>query len=286
MVIIQSILGTMQSFFGFPIFPNVTNIFEGNRNYLAFIFPSISSLVQQGTGTFEHFNELGGLLSLTVPIIFGWWFYNKSKTRLAILLISSLGLITTFSRGALLGSIVGISFMLILNSNKKVMNKIVFISAFALIFIAWKYISDYYSMTQNLSIRYDTWTFAWQYASEHPLELIWGYGIYFFHNNILGLQDTITNLHSGQLQILLELGIIGITLFLSSFIATIKKAIKEKHPVSITFVSGIIGFFIHQLFDNSLFSYIATIYFIFIAIVQLSLTNEDIQNLFSKKGTN
>ena len=111
-VVLESLIGISQSLFSFPVFPNVLDtLFKYDRNYFAFIFSSISPLVTQGSGTFGHFNGLGGLLSLTFPIFFGYWYCNKKNLiRIILLSITFLGLITTYSRGALIGTLVTFSF--------------------------------------------------------------------------------------------------------------------------------------------------------------------------------
>ena len=79
-VVVESLIGISQSFFSFPLFTNIlSNFYSFGRNYFAYIFPSISPEVIQGSGTFQHFNGLGGLLSLTFPLFFGFWYSNKEK---------------------------------------------------------------------------------------------------------------------------------------------------------------------------------------------------------------
>ena len=114
--LIQSLLGISQSFFGFPIFENITSVvYESGRNYLSFIFPSIGSMVRQGTGTYEHFNGLGAYLAIALPIAYGYYKSDKTTLRLVVLGVLFLGLVTTFSRGALIGSIIGILLCILFN---------------------------------------------------------------------------------------------------------------------------------------------------------------------------
>ncbi len=282
LAVIESILGMSQSLFGFPYFSNASEIFQSDRNYLAYLIPSISSFVTQGTGTFEHFNGLGGLLSLVFPYIFGWWYSKKNNSRLFIMLIVFGGLFMTYSRGALIGSIVGIFYIIYMspNRNKNIWKMIVFISIIV-IFVFWNVINDYYNATENYSVRDYAWTVATSIALENPSKLLWGYGMYYFQNNVMGFYGTITSLHSGQLQIFLELGLIGIMLFLISFWEAIKNSITDKNILSISLAGGVLSFFTHQLFDNSMFNEIAVVYFIFIGIIKKNHIDKLCQTIFS-----
>ena len=260
-VVLESLIGISQSFFSFPIFPNILGtLYTYSRNYLAYIFPSLSPQVTQGSGTFEHFNGLGGLLSLTFPIFFGFWYSNKKKIlRIILMIITFLGLITTYSRGALIGVIFAFSFFFLFFS--KFSRKKKFAISLFLIFILIAFLSNdienYYYSTQNFTIRMDTWKIALNYAANNPLKLIFGYGVFFFRDNILGFKNIPQNIHSGQLEIFLELGIVGFILFCKFYFQIIIQALKFRNNIVIlSFSAGLISFFIHQLVENSFFGFL------------------------------
>ena len=171
-VVIQSLLAISQSLFGYPVFSNIlSDLYGGNRNYLSILFPSISSYVKQGSGTFEHFNGLGALFSLTVPILFGFWYANKNEPiRLFLLIVTVLGLICTFSRGALLGSIIACYSIIALNSKfKKTTFMICVFLLTILVFFLKNNIEVYFSNSLNLNSRIDTWLLAIQEFRFNPL---------------------------------------------------------------------------------------------------------------------
>ena len=106
-------------------------------------------------------------------------------------------------------------------------------------------------------MRKEIWRIVWNYAINNPLNLIFGYGIFFFRDNILGFGGIPKDIHSGQLEILVELGIFGIILFSKFFIQSIFQVIKNRENIlKLSILGGLISFFIHQLFDNSIFGYL------------------------------
>ncbi len=284
-VFLEAVIGISQSFIGFPVFPHIVDeLYTHDRNYLAYIIPSISSLVNQGSGTFEHFNGLGGFLSLTVPIIWGYWLSNKSdKPRFIILLIAVLGVITTYSRGALLGSIIGIIFIYLYRSNvskTKIFRNLLIISVL-IILVGGSIIQNYYQSTENFSSRFDTWSFAMDIALRNFDKLIFGYGVFFFRENFLGLAESLTDLHSGQLQIFLELGIVGFILFMILFIKAIKKAVKENNILKLSLAGGVLAFFFHQLLDNAIFSFTGILMFGIIGIINSDISLKSFEKIWS-----
>ena len=272
-IVIQSILAISQSLFGHPTFPDILpDLYGSNRNYISILFPSISSYVKQGSGTFEHFNGLGGLFSLTVPILFGFWYANKKEPmRLFLLIVIVLGLISTFSRGALLGSIIACYSIIVLNSKFKKTNFIIYVFLTTILVLILKNnIEAYFSSSLNLNSRIDTWLLAIQDFRLNPLRIIFGYGNFYFHKEILiGEKGVLSNLHSGWLQILLEQGILGFLLFFIPLIKIFKGVLSQKKNLFVlSIMGGIIGFLIHQLFDNSMFSLLAFLMFSFIGILK------------------
>jgi len=278
-VIIESLFGISQSFFGEPIFSNIVKeVYQSERNYFIFIFPQADALVNQGYGTFEHFNGLGGLLSLTFPVFFGFWrAKSNSLLRFVFMCLVFLGLITTYSRGALLGAIIGTSFIIILNSKSpKLKSLILLLVGIIIMLYYWGILQTYIETTGNISSRVKTWAIAFDYALKTPGEFFFGYGVFFFKRELLGVGQTLSNLHSGQLQILLELGVFGFLLFIIPFIRVFFSLFKNQRDLfSISLAAGIMSFFSHQFFDNSMFGLLGVIMFCFLAILEFSLKHRN-----------
>jgi hypothetical protein len=278
-VIIQSLIGVSQSFFGWPIFSNIVDsLYQSHRNYFTYIIPNVSALVKQGSGTFEHFNGLGGLLSLTFPIFFGFWrAKRKSILRLWLMCVVFLGLFTTYSRGALLGAMIGSLFVFVLDSDvSSFKSLIVSLASIILVFIFLGTLQLYIHSTGNITSRVNTWFYAINYALQDPGRIIFGYGVYFFKKETLGIGPTLTNIHSGQLQILLELGIFGFSLFMLYLCKMFLLFLRVKRDLfKISLVAGVLGFFIHQFFDNALFGLLGIVMCCFLAILKPRLNKKN-----------
>jgi O-antigen ligase len=283
-ITLESILGISQSFFSFPIFTGVIqNAFISDRNYLAYIFPSISPFVTQGTGTFESPNGLGALLSLVFPLIFGFWYSNrKNFLRILLLVISFLGLLTSYSRGALIGVLFTSLFFPLFLSRLSIRKKIVIFSFIIIFFIVFlsNYVENYYLATQNLTIRIKIWDIVWNYATKDPLRLILGYGIFFFRDNILGFEGIPKDIHSGQLEILMELGIVGFVIFCSYYFKMIFQALKFRNNILIlSIAAGLMSFFVHQLVENSFFGYAGILMACLMGILKFLINNNNVDVL-------
>ena len=295
-VLIESLIGVSQSFFTFPVFTNIVNdfninaLFVNNRNYLSYIFPSLSPEVTQGSGTFSHFNGLGGLLSLTFPIFFGYWFCNKKRLlRIILLSITFLGLITTYSRGALVGVLFAFIFFFLFLSKFSKRKKIFFsLFLFFMFLVLLNHdIENYYMSTENFTIRKETWEIIWNYAINNPFNLIFGYGIFFFRDNILGFGGLPKDIHSGQLEILVELGIVGLFLFCKFYFQVISQSFKYRDNILIISIScGLLSFFIHQLFDNSVFGYLGILMICLFGVLKFLMqgNSEEILNWWTDKN--
>lgn len=103
---VEASIGILQTLSGFPTFSRWDDrVFSDSRNYLAILMPGLPSQVRMATGTFQHFNGLGALLCTAVPLAFSRGQERKSLPRVMYFLLVGVGLVCTFSRGALLGAV-------------------------------------------------------------------------------------------------------------------------------------------------------------------------------------
>jgi hypothetical protein len=261
---IQSVIGIAQTIFSVEFYHyNLTGFYESNRNYLSYLLPGLfSSKVRQATGTYEHFNGFSGLLSLMSPIFFGFWYVNRgNRIRTILLIIVLSGLILSFSRGALFGTFIGVLFFYnSINNNNKV-KTIFIISVFSIAILSvFDKIATYYDKTENLNIRLKTWEFASAHAFQNLYDFLFGRGYKFLHTGLLSKKGVLSNLHSGPLQIMFELGFLGLMLFLTYFYKLIKLVTQQYKGdlLLLSIISGVVSFFTSQLFDNSLFGFNGT----------------------------
>ena len=150
----------------------------------------------------------------------------------------------------------------------------IFILLFFILFLS-NDVENYYASTQNFTIRLGVWEIVLNYATNNPLNLIFGYGVFFFRDNVLGFEGIPKDIHSGQLEIFVELGIIGFVLFCKFYFQIISKALKFKNNILVLSISGgLLSFFVHQLFDNSIFGYLGILMVCLIGVLS-SLMKDD-----------
>lgn len=282
--VIQSILAVTQSVSGGPSFDVVLpELLQSRRNYFAYLLPGtgIVPLVTQGSGTLPHFNALGAVLALCLPLAFGLWVTNRrSPWLLLALLMIAAGLVATFSRGALLGALAGGLFVLWFGPARSRRTSIALALCLAVLLglLGASVASQYFQTTQNLDIRVATWQTALGTALDRPSSLIAGYGYGHFHDEVLsagiGGQDLterstyMASLHSGYLQLLLEFGIVAAVLFATWMVSVFRRVTNVVSPSVVPVFGGAVGLLCSQALDNALFSYAGVLFVALLAVVE------------------
>ena len=275
LALLQALLGISQALIDWPVFTQAGAVirFEEPRNYFSYILPWVSPSVRMATGTYEHFNGLGALMAMGVPVTFAYWRQFRGGWRLLVLCIITLGLIFTFSRGALIGVLVALSVMYLSDTRDREsgLRKGV-MAAVVLMFFAgiWNTAAEYGATTGNVSGRVLTWSTAWQYARQDPLSLALGYGHSFFAYYLVVLRGIPDRLHSAPVQVALETGITGIALLASSTAIAIRRGLGDRDWVFIGSAGAVVAFLVHQSVDNSLLAYNGAWFSGLIALASLS----------------
>jgi hypothetical protein len=268
---IEAVLGMSQSLFRWPVFTFASpDIFESDRGLLAYVLSGVSAHVGNGSGTFQHFNALGGLLALTLPISFGWLISQRhSPARILVFGLIAAGLLMTYSRGGWLGAAVGCGAAYWLSRPNSLRPLVPFVLAGLLAVGAamTSYISAYYTATENMSIRVATWRFAMHHWLQHSETAPFGAGFGAFQQTVLAREISagaymMPALHSSLLQLLLELGVAGMLIFLWFVVTTIRPYVLERHQGWQAWViGGMVAFLVSQAFDNAMFLMIGTCMF-------------------------
>jgi hypothetical protein len=260
LVMVESAIGLSQTFFGQPEFALLADTLnQAPRNYLALVLPGLPQSVRQATGTFNHFNALGGLLSLTAPPLVGRWVERPgSLPRAAVALAALAATVASFSRGALLGVTVGVVILYAQRtkgSRTVLRYALVGAAATAAVLLLSERIASYWATTENLGIRARTWAAAWSVASRDPWRLALGYGLRYFDESVVGGVGGVVRLHSAPLQVALESGAAGIGLLVLAAARTWRAVLRFDSLAGLGVAAGVFGFLVHQLLDNSLFDY-------------------------------
>lgn len=279
---IQATIGICQTLIGWPVLGILKDgLFHGPRNIFGYIFPFISVQVHFASGTFEHFNGLGNFLLLVFLVAAGKWVETRQLKDLIIGLFLLIGIYCTFSRGALLGAIIG-SLYLFFKLEKRKRVKWAFV-IFAMLVLAMlsNSLGKYLATSENAMVRFITWTYSIDQALKDPSQLLFGYGLFHFRDVVLE-GSAMTNLHSSYLQIFLEFGAVGFFLYSAAIVQIIRYSLMAKSIHTYGLIILIIGFTVSQLVENSLFGYAGTLFYVMIALyLSQTLVKTTIQN----KGT-
>lgn len=268
---VEALLGVSQSLLHWPVFTLAAPaLYETDRGLLGYVLPGVTRVVGNGSGTFQHFNGLGSLLALALPLSFGWLLETpRELRRLMPFAVLAAGLLTSYSRGGWIGGAVGCLFVFWISRPRGSRSSIPLLAAAVLSVVAllMPYIRAYYEATQNVSSRIATWRYAIDQWLQHPERIPFGSGFGSLQQTILVREaaaggQTLSALHSSSLQILLELGLAG--LFLSGWfvITTMRPHIlARRHRWQSWALGGILAFLVSQTVDNALFGMTGTCVF-------------------------
>lgn len=151
----QAALGIFQSFTG------IGSDFQSNRGYLGYLGLG-SSMVWHGRGTTWHFNTLGNYLTTNVAVFLPLYFlcFKQKKKALWLAAILMLGIITTYSRGSLLGLSAAVIYYLAV-SQKDFKRSLVFVLMFVGMVI-WPAVSFFGNSSYAQTVSYDERLIIWQ----------------------------------------------------------------------------------------------------------------------------
>ena len=253
----------------------------------------------RASATFDNPLILATYLVITTPFCaYGSVYFQHSRNRKisrVCLVLALGGLICTFSRGAYIA--VGLSFLILLISNKRIFRKLlpfVIVLAIAIpLGITSRYFLSSGDFLASNNNRLDIWKFSFDM---------------FIHNPVLGLGAGTDNIHTQlkdfyglnrshchnlALQILVEGGVVG-AVFVFYIIKNIIKTLKDLYllkdsryrPYAIVFISSIVGFITISMFEFTLQSAKEMmIFFIFLGLMeaasrmetdQLQLADDDL----------
>jgi O-antigen ligase len=277
----QAVIGAMQSWFGWPRFPLVLEeLLMSPRNYFSFLLTGTATMVRQGSGTFHHFNGLGSVLALALPLAFGWWLQRlASPWRIVVTLLITIGLVTTYSRGALAGALIGCLFVMAFQRrpSRRVLGLLVGCVGAVVLLLALNTAAQYYETTQNVTVRVSTWEVAVNSADRAPSNLILGFGYGHFQETVLSTGDletarrsgTMAGVHSGPLQLFLEFGVVGVILFVLWLLAVFRSGLGPRRTwLSIACLGGVLAFLCHQSLDAWFFEYPGTLMVVLLALCE------------------
>ncbi len=249
------------------------------------MFADISTRV---TGTFDNPNVMGEYLLLVISLALAYLFQAKGVVKKGAMLIVvgviAVALAVTYSRGCYLGLIACIGVFLVLVNFKWVL--LFLAGALAIPFVLPESILNRFTSIGNTSESSTSYRIAIWKGALDMIKDYWyrpiGQGTAAFNRiyplysySGVGAEHT----HNLFLQLIVETGILGILSFivvlfrffqyLGSGIQIAKEKLKDKNVsiFLIAFVSGMTGFMVQSMFDNTWYNNrIVLIFWIFIAL--------------------
>lgn len=259
MAVLQATLGVAQTLGDLPPFSIWGGrVFSEPRNYLALIVPGVSAQVRMATGTFAHFNGLGSLLALVLPLVLSRWLQRRSFSTAAVLGTVAAGLVCTFSRGALLGGLVGCTIVFTrheMSLEKATRRTFLALVSLTVATLGFSAVREYVAATGNFDSRFDAWQLALTSVLRDPMRLLFGAGFSFFASGYLQEHAAISRLHSAPVQILTELGLFAAAVLVAALFPPLRRSIRSASVESVMLGASCVAFLTHQAFDNALFGY-------------------------------
>lgn len=241
--------------------------------------------------TFENPNVYGEYLILTIPLIVSLFFTEKGFIKKLFLLgsfgITMLAMVLTFSRGCWLGIILALGILLIMIDKRFIWLGVLGIAVMPFVLpetIMNRFLSIGNLNDSSTSYRVYIWLGTLAMLKDYWFSGI-GLGITSFnkiypiysYNNVSAPHS-----HNLFLQIIVEYGMIGLIVFLgilyNFYKETTIKMLKQKSILTAGIVSGVTGFLLQSMFDNTWYNYRVVLIFWMIlglGIASVKLKAED-----------
>lgn len=188
-------------------------------------------------GYFGNRNALGAALVMCIVILFAEFWRTKHIIPLAFTVITAVLIVSSESRGAFLGMIIGIVVFLLLAVKNKISFIFIALVSTTIVIIFWGSISQLDIIQRLLkegATRDDLWNFAMQVIDENYLVGV-GFSSSQFTNTMAGNEGM--NFHNSYIGMMADVGIIGVLLLIAMFIHQFYriylnyKGIDENHRV-------------------------------------------------------
>lgn len=222
-------------------------------------------------------NSLACFLSMSLPLTFYLWLKQKTWSLksggiLALLILIAVALLTTLSRGAVLGLLVAAFLYLAFRGNIKTLLLVVFSTAL-LFFSSKLFFSNFVSSLNFKDItigeRFRFWQISWDMIRAHPLV---GNGVNMYYQKFSEFAPASESYrgyaHNCYLQMWSEIGIFGLIAFLWPLVFVLGKNmfIKKTMDYNLNNAIGLslVAYLTQAFFDTNFYSFqVATLFWIF-----------------------
>lgn len=232
------------------------------------------------SASFSHPNSLGAYLAMVIPINFALMYQEKKWFYLVNLPVLFSVMILTYSRGAWM-ALVSTLFVFSLIKDKRLTALflvLIFVLVFSLPDPLVHRMKDIFNLTNiTTQMRFEQWMGAWTLFRESP----WlGHGLKSF--SLLSQKGYV---HNGYLQILVEMGILGLASFLWAIgIFLIASLNSKRSSLHLGIGCAVLACVVHSVSDTILYSIpTATLFWLMFGLGQTELSSSSKDNTTSKK---
>jgi O-antigen ligase len=273
-------VGIAESLYG------MLEFFSGHR-YILNLDMKASSV----TGTFINRNYFAGYLLMVIPLSVGYFFSRKAFQRSRFLgwrhwlssldgktvivafgiIVMIVGLLFSASRMGIMSLLLSFSLLSFLfrksQKGQRVSRAIVLIFGLALLWAAWvgldAVVSRFFAASEDLETRWKVWVNTFQIFKDFPL-LGSGLGTFihiFPRYRSFHVRGLFTHAENDFLQLLSEVGLIGVGLLLFAFGFLFFRAVRAIHSldsrdskkyIGIGGLMGILALMLHSLFERNI----------------------------------
>lgn len=260
------IVGLLQASIG--IFQSITGIgsnYRDNRGYLGYLGLG-SSLVWHGMGTMQHFNSLGPFLCIVFLFFLPINYFIVKNKRNGYIILATLffGIITTYSRGSLIGLIAGILFFTYQIQKNKILFLLKSIPLITIPLVAWEFLKNT-SYISTISPRNEQWGLAINAITQNTKTLLFGNGLrsyeevtwQYLPGNVLPSEYTNYAAHNFFLFNAVEVGYLGLGVILSFILYILISAYNQFQNGNklVKYLSLSISLIIFSIFFEGMFDY-------------------------------
>jgi hypothetical protein len=286
----EAVIGFMQVTLGYPVFTGLMSkdreelfVTEGSRNYFAYLGLGKGNVL--ASGTFNHFNSLASFELIVLGLAMSLWYYYRNWLWFTAFALVFWGVVITFSRGALLGAFFGVFVLYLgMTNNRWIKIYILGVLGVTAIVVLGPMIQEYAEETGHAGVRYETWKVAFKHAVQHPYEMIFGYGTNYFAGNIINhdinwmlqYENIMSHMHSSHVQIFLEQGVVGATLFVLALISMIRRCLRYQSVWGYCVVATSCAYLFNEAFEHSFFAHMGALYIMVIGYVSGMCRNEEL----------
>ena len=237
--------------------------------------PFVNPFGVRGLGTrvisfFGNPNEFAAVLVISLPLLLSGFFIKKGAPRYLLgicILFAIAGLLLTNTRAALLGCSVSIVLFFVITHGRVDKKKYLWSLSTVVVLVVTGFFYSLGTGVEGSELRYSWWQNTFKIVQDHPLfgTGVGSFNVYYpayreestdFAFKIHGNDDRLEHVHNEFLEVLSDLGILGLLLFLGILFAFFYKYYVNWDPKKKYLIAGnccaVMGLLIHNLYSQNL----------------------------------